>query len=143
MKRSVLLVTAAAVALTPLAASAAPAKPRTLTFDYAGPATLGHSAGLGLNASAVPGFCDAVASCWEFSTVKGEKTVEIAADDPSVGITVWFDGTYADTSKLYCGTAKLTVSPKTTHAISVRPTVSDCGGVPSGGTLTATISAAK
>jgi hypothetical protein len=143
MKRSLLVLTAAAVALSPLAASAAPvATKRTVAFDYTGFSTAG-AAGAGLNASGVLPVCDAADSCFDFKTVAGEKAVEIKASDPRVGIQVWYDGTYADTVAMFCGTAKLTVSPKGSHEIFVRTSASECGAVPTEGTLTATITGTK
>lgn len=141
MKRTVLLLTAAAVAVTPLAASAAPPKPtkRTLTFDYTGFATYGID-GLSLSWDAP---CTVVDACWDFSTVKGEKTIELAADDPSVGFQVWTGGDYAGSVVSFCGKGKITVSPKKAQEISVRPFLSDCGSIPTEGTLTAVITGTK
>lgn len=141
MKRSLLLVTAAAVALTPLAASAAPAKakPRTITFDYTGFTGAGTS-GLSTNWD---GPCVAADACWDFDTNKGEKTIELKGSDPSVGLAVWIDDDYEGTVTMLCGSGKVTVSPKAGHVVSVRPNVTDCGGIPTSGTLTAVISPAK
>lgn len=140
MKRSLLLLTAAAVALTPLAASAAPAKggARTITYDYSGFSTVGTPA-FSLNASGLLPVCDAVEACWDFATAKGEKTVEISASNPSAGFQVWFDGTYADSVVSFCGKGKISVSPKSTHQIFVRPALDTCGAGPGSGTLTAVI----
>ncbi len=143
MKRSLLVLTAAAVALSPLAASAAPAKakPRTITFEYDAPSALGTPA-FSLNVSGVAPVCDAYAGCWDFKTAKGEKTLEISASDPSAGFQVWFDGTYADNVVSFCGKGKITVSPKTAHDVFVRPALDTCGAGPEGGKLTAVISPA-
>lgn len=141
MKRSLLVLTAAAVALSPLAATAAPVKAtkRVVTFDYSGfssvdsPAVSFHS----------PGLCTAADSCMEFPTTKGEKTIEIKGSSPNTGIQIWADDTYADTVQTFCGSGKITVSPKTSHVISVRPSLGACGGIPTSGTLTATILGTK
>jgi len=141
MKRSLLVLTAAAVALSPLAASAAPAKAtkRVVTFEYNGfssvdsPVVSFHS----------PGLCSVEDSCMEFATTKGEKTIEIKGSSPSVGIQIWADDTYADTVQTFCGSGKITVSPKTAHVISARPSLGACGGLPTSGTLTATILGTK
>lgn len=144
MKRTVLLLTAAAVAITPLAASAAPPKPtkRTITFDYDGPSAIGTPA-FSLNASGVAPICDGYAGCWDFKTVKGEKTIEISTGDPSLGFQVWYDGTYADSVVSFCGKGKVTVSAKSAHEVFVRPALDDCGGLNTGGTLTAVITGTK
>lgn len=141
MNRSLIALTAVAVVLTPLAATAAPAKAtkRTVTFDYAGfssvdtPAVSFHSTA----------FCAAADSCMEFPTTKGEKTIEIKASSATTGIQIWADDTYADSVQTFCGAGKITVSPKTAHVISVRPSLGGCGGVPTSGTLTAVITGTK
>ena len=144
MKRTVLILTAAAVAITPLAASAATPKPtkRTITFDYDGPSAIGTPA-FSLNASGVAPVCEAYAGCWDFTTVKGEKTIEISAGDPGLGFQVWHSGTYADTVTTFCGKGKVTVSPKKATEVFVRPALDDCGGLNTGGTLTAVITGTK
>ena len=141
MKRSLLLLTAAAVAVTPLAASAAPVKTtkRTVTFDYTGFSSVDTPAA-SLQAA---GVCVAVDSCMEFPTNKGEKTIEVTGSDPSVGIQVWYDDAYADNVVTFCGKGKITVSPKAAHVIAVRPSLGGCGGTPSTGTLTAVITVTK
>lgn len=141
MKRTVLLLTAAAVAITPVAASAATPKPtkRTITFDYTGFATYGID-GLSLSWDAP---CAAVDACWDFSTVKGERTIELKADDPSVGFQVWTGDDYAGSVASFCGKGKITVSPKKAQQVSVRPFLSDCGSVPIEGTLTAVITGTR
>lgn len=141
MKRSVLLLTAAAVALSPLAATAAPAKakPRTLTYEYSGFSGASAS-GAGFN---YDGACAAADACWDFSTQKGEKTIEFTVSDASAGIQVFYDDAYADNVVTLCGSGKVTVSQKTTHLISVRPALSECGSVPTSGTITAVLTPAK
>lgn len=140
MKRSVLLLTAAAVAVTPLAASAAP-KPtkRVLTSDYSG----FQAGGLSMIGSfSSENGCQALPACWDFGTTKGEKTVELKAQDSTgapIGIQVFYDDAYADNVVLFCGAGKITVSPKAAHTISVRTSAQDCDGIPTEGTLTATI----
>lgn len=144
MKRIVLLVTAAAVALSPLAASAAPAKDtkRTITYDYSGFSNVGSPAVL-INTSSVPVTCAAAEACWDFETVKGEKKIEITASDPNQGFQVFSDGTYAGNVQAFCGKGTFTVSPKATHEIHVRPALDECGGAPGSGTLTAVITGKK
>lgn len=143
MNRSLLLLTAAAVALTPLGASAAP-KPtkRVVTFDYTGFSTVDSPAVL-FNASGLLPICAVADSCFDFETVKGEKTIEIAASDPTTGIQIWFDDLYADNVANFCGKGRISVSPKTAHTISVRPSLGTCGGPPTEGTLTATVTGTK
>jgi hypothetical protein len=144
MKRSVLLLTAVAVVVTPLGASAAPtATKRVLTYDYSG-----FQAG---GASMVGSFssengCQAMAACWDFDTTKGEKTIELTAEDSTgapIGIQVFYDDAYADNVVLFCGAGKITVSPKRAHTISVRTSAQDCDGVATSGTLTATVVGTK
>lgn len=144
MKRSLLVLTAAAVVLTPLAATAAPPKPtkRVVTFDYSGFSTVDSPVVLA-NASGLLPVCEVADSCMEFSTVKGEKTIEVDAGDPTVGIQIWFDETYAGNVEAFCGKGKLIVSPKTAHKISVRTSLGTCGSVPTAGTLKATILGTK
>lgn len=144
MKRSLLLLTAAAVAVTPLAASAATPKPtkRVITYDYNSPGAIGTPA-FSLNVSGVAPICEGAEACWDFETVKGEKTVELSTGDPTKGFQVWYDGTYADTVVSFCGKGKITVSPKKAHEIFVRPALDDCGGLNTEGTLTATILGTK
>lgn len=146
MKRTVLLVTAAAVALTPLAAHAAPkATKRTLTYDYSGFSNVGSPVVL-FNSSSVLPMCDAFDACWDFSTSKGEKTIAITASSPTTGFQVYYDGAYggADGNVVaFCGKGTITVSPKTAHEISVRPALDECGGATSSGKLTAVITGTK
>ena len=145
MKRTVLLITAAAVALTPLAATAAPAKakPRTITYDYSGFQAGGATAAGSFSSE---NGCTALPACWDFDTKKGEKTIEIKAADASgsaVGFQVFYDDDYAGNVVLFCGEGKITVSPKAGHTVSVRTSAHDCGGLPTEGTLTAVITNAK
>lgn len=147
MKRSLLVLTAAAVALSPLAANAAPAKAtkRTITYDYQGFSNVG-SAGVLFNASAVLPTCQVAKACWDFKTSKGEKTIEITASSPTTGFQVFYDGAFggADGNVVaFCGKGKITVSPKTAHEISVRPALDECGGATSSGKLTAVITGTK
>ena len=144
MKRTVLLLTAAAVAVTPIAASAATPKPtkRTITYDYNSFGAIGTPA-FSLNVSGVAPICEGADACWDFSTVKGEKTLEISTGDPGMGFQVWYDGSYADSVVSFCGKGKVTVSPKTAHEVFVRPSLDDCGGLNTSGTLTAVITGTK
>ena len=146
MKRSLLLLTAVAVAVTPVAASAAP-KPtkRTVTYEYSGFSNVGSPAAM-LNASAILPTCEVVDACWDFKTAKGEKTIEITASDPTTGFHVFYDGAFGgDNGNVvaFCGKGKITVSPKTAHEISVRTALDECGGATSSGTLTAVITGTK
>lgn len=144
MKRSLLVLTAAAVALSPLAANAAPPKKttRTIPFEYTGFSTIDTPVVL-FNAGGLLPICDVADSCFEFATKKGEKTIEIVGSDPTVGIQIWYDENYADSVTVFCGKGKISVSPRTTHKISVRPSLGTCGGVPTTGTLKATITGTK
>jgi hypothetical protein len=147
MKRSLLVLTAAAVVLSPLAATAAPAKAtkRTVTYEYSGFSNVG-GAGLLFNASAVLPTCELAEACWDFKTTKGEKTIEITASDPKTGFQVFYDGAFGgDDGNVvtFCGKGKITVSPKTAHEISVRPSLDECGGATSSGTMTAVITGIK
>lgn len=141
MKRSLLVLTAAAVALSPMAATAATktkTTKRVVTFEYTGFSTIDTPVVLA-NASGLLPVCAVADSCMEFTTTKGEKTIELKASDPSVGIQIWSDGAYADNVQVFCGAGKISVSPRTAHEISVRTSLGTCGGVPTTGTLTATI----
>ena len=66
MKRTVLLLTAAAVAVTPIAASAATPKPtkRTITYEYSGFSNIGSPAAM-FNASAILPICEVADACWD------------------------------------------------------------------------------
>lgn len=146
MKRSLLVLTAAAVALSPLAANAAPKQTkRTITYDYNGFSNVGSPVVM-FNMSSVVPVCEAVDACWDFGTTKGEKTIEITASNPTTGFQVFYDGAYggADGNVVaFCGKGKITVSPKTAHEISVRPALDQCGGAATSGKLTATILGTK
>lgn len=142
MKRTALLAAAALVAVTPALASAAPKGPRTLSYDYQGFQAV-HSSAVGSGSLEDP--CAAVDSCWDFTTVKGEKTIKLTIADGTgaAGFQVWTDDDYTGTVTTFCGTGEIKVSPKTAAAISVRPSASpDCQAVPTSGTLTAVITKA-
>jgi len=138
MKRIAVVAAAALVAAGPAIAHAAPkASKRTVSYSYSNPVgftTPAANAALKCNAP--------ITGCWDFSTVKGEKTVAISATDNSgtpVGLQVFTDGDFQSV-QTYCGTATITVSPKTATSVDVRPVVTDaCAGVPTNGTLTAVI----
>ena len=138
MKRTALAVTLALVAVSPAVAHAAP-KPakRTLTATYSGFQGTSNPA-FSFNSNCSGGIGD----CFDFSTVKGEKTVAISAKDDngmSVGLQVWTDDDFNGV-QTYCGSATITVSPKAATPVSVRPVLTDsCAGVPTSGTLTAVI----
>lgn len=141
MKRIALVVTAALVAATPALASAAPGKGagRTLTHDYQGFVGVAVNSGL---ATALTG-CPANDACWDFPTVKGEKTVTLSAKDATgrkVPFQVYLDDDYEGTLQVFCGAGSLKLSPKRAAAVSIRMTASaECDGLPSEGTLTAVV----
>lgn len=137
MKRTALIAAAALVAVTPALAHAAPKGVRTVTATYTGfQGTSNPAFSLNLNCSG------GVGDCFDFSTVKGEKTVVISAKDNSgmpVGLQVFTDDDFQSV-QAYCGTATINVSPKSPTPVSVRPVVTEsCAGVPTEGTLTALI----
>ena len=139
MKRTALLAVLAVVAVSPAVAHAAPAKgKRTLTYAYSG--------AVGVSTPAVSGAlkCQSgMNACWDFSTVKGEKTVTITAKDSTgtpIGLQVYTGDDYAGTVETICGTGVLSVSPKAVTTVSVRPALSaSCAALPTNGTLTAVI----
>lgn len=137
MKRTALLATLVLAAVTPAAAHAAPAKSRTLTYAYTG--------AVGASTPAVSGAlkCQSgMSACWDFTTVKGEKTVKISAKDGTgtqIGLQVYTGGDYAGTVQTFCGSGEITVTPKAATVISVRPAVGVCPALPTSGTLTAVI----
>ncbi|MDP3714371.1 MAG: hypothetical protein Q8R60_18015 [Mycobacteriales bacterium] len=143
MKRSLALLAAVAVVATPLAASAAPKPPkkttRTVTFDYTAftAGTVSVAASFSLNN------CDLPGQCFDFDTVKGEKTVKLSAVDATglpVAMQVFTNDDYAGNVVTYCGTGTLKVSAKSANLVSVRMTLSDtCAGLPTEGTVTGTI----
>jgi hypothetical protein len=139
VKRSLALLAAVAVVATPLAASAAPKAPkkttRVVTFDY--------TVVRGVAGTVVLNGCEQVpGGCMEFFTEKGEKAIAFKVEDATgqpVAIDVYPDADYNANSGL-CGTGTYKVSPKRAVGISVRPVASpDCEGVPTTGTITATI----
>jgi hypothetical protein len=138
VKRTALIATLAIVAVTPAMAHAGPkASKRTLTATYQGFQGTSNPA-FSFNSNCSGG----VGDCFDFSTVKGEKTVVITATDNSgmpVGMQVFTDEDFQGV-ETYCGTATITVSPKTPTPVSVRPVLTDaCAGVPTQGTLKAVI----
>ena len=141
MKRIAVLAAAALMVATPVLAQAAPAKAskRTLTYDYQGFQAFSVDAA-GSGSAENP--CAAIDACWDFSTVKGEKTVTFSVADGSgtpAGIQVFVDDTY-DAVATFCGTGTLTVSPKRAALVSVRPAIADtCQAVPTSGTITAVV----
>ena len=140
MKRTAVLTTLALVALSPAVAHAGvKASTRTLTYDYQG-FQAANADGVGSTSAENP--CQVIDSCWDFGTVKGEKTVKITMVDgtgQATGFQVFVDDDY-DNNQTFCGTGVITVSPKTAAAVSVRPTISStCAAVPTSGTLTAVI----
>jgi hypothetical protein len=140
VKRTALLATLALVAVSPAMAHAAPKSgPRTLTSPYSGPVGVSVTSGLGgaLNCTGP------LAGCWDFTTVKGEKTVTISAKDSTgtpIGLQIFTDDDYANNVQFFCGTGKITVSPKAATAVGVRIAVdAGCAAIPTSGTLTAVI----
>ncbi|HVE74932.1 MAG TPA: hypothetical protein VNA30_07610, partial [Mycobacteriales bacterium] len=141
MKRKLAILTAAALMATPLAANAAPPKKpaapkkttRTLTFNYTGALAVDVATGLG---ATVFGATCALPRCWDFETVKGEKSVTITAKDATgtpISLHTRLD---ADNSTMVynCGTAPLKISPKSAHTISVYPAFSaQCQALPTQG----------
>jgi hypothetical protein len=143
VKRTALVATLALVALSPAAAFAGAgggSRAISATYSAFGGATTPAAA---FNAFNVTCQTPGVGDCFDFSTVKGEKTVVITAKDGSgtpVGLQVFTDGDF-QTQTGYCGTATLTVSPKIATQVSVRVVAStDCAALPTSGTLTAVIS---
>ena len=140
MKRIAVLAAAALMVATPVLAQAAPAKAskRTITKTYEG--FVGASvAGVSTSFTA----CPANDACWDFSTVKGEKTVALSVKDASgspVAFQAYTDEDYEGTVQVFCGSGSVTVSPKRATPISVRMSLSEsCQGVPSEGTITAVL----
>ena len=137
MKRTALLATLALAAVSPAVAQAAPAASRTLTYAYTG--------AVGASTPAASGAlkCQSgMNACWDFTTVKGEKTVKISAKDSTgtqIGLQVYTGGDYAGTIQTFCGAGELAVPPKATTVVSVRPALGACPGLPTSGTLTAVI----
>lgn len=146
MKRTALLLAAAAVVASPLAASAEPKpKPtkRVLAYEYSGFQAGGASA---VGSFSTENGCQLTQACWDFATVKGEKTIELEAEDGTgapIGIQVFVDDAYADNVVLFCGAGRISVSARTAHLISVRTSLQDCDGLPTSGTLTATVTGTK
>ena len=143
MKRIALVVTLALVAVSPAVAQAGgKAGTRTVTASYSGFGGANTPAAA-FNAFNLSCTTVGVGDCFDFSTVKGEKTVVITATDGTgtpVGLQVFTDGDF-QTQQGYCGTATVTVSPKVATPISVRVVASaDCAALPTSGTLTAVIS---
>lgn len=138
MKRTALLATLAIVAVSPAIASAAPAGARTVTYAYSG--------AYGVSTPVVSGAlkCQSgMTACWDFATVKGEKTVTISAKDSTgtpIGLQIFTGDDYAGTVQTVCGTGTVTVSPKAANTVSVRPAyAATCPALPTNGTLTAVI----
>jgi hypothetical protein len=139
VKRTALIAALALVAVSPAMAHAAPkASKRTLTFNYSNPVGITSPAASGALNCQGP-----MAACWDFTTVKGEKTVAVSAKDSTgtpIGLQVWTDDDYAGTIQSFCGTGTLTVSPKAVTAVSVRAAFDPtCAALPTSGTFTAVI----
>ena len=139
MKRTVVLLTAAAVAATPFAAQAAVKKPtkRVVTWEYAG-AFGAYATGVGGG-----GNC-AGAACFELPTTKYEKHISFSAKDATgakIGIQYYFDGQYKSVPTV-CSTASFDVPPGTVVSFDTVVTPG-CAGVPTSGTVTITVTGLK
>ncbi|MBK5307637.1 MAG: hypothetical protein JJD92_13180 [Frankiaceae bacterium] len=139
MKRTALIATLALVAVSPAVAHAKPAKAskRTLTFSYSNPVGITSPAANGALNCQGP-----MAACWDFTTVKGEKTVAVSAKDSTgtpIGLQVFTDDTY-DSVQTFCGSGTITVSAKSATPVSVRAAFDpSCQALPTSGTFTAVI----
>jgi hypothetical protein len=136
VKRTAVLATLALVAVSPAAAHAAGGS-RTLTFNY--------SNAVGITSPAANGAlkCQAgMTACWDFNTVKGEKTVTVTAKDATgtpIGLQIFTGGDYHSV-QTFCGKGVISVSPKTAGSVSVRAAFDpSCAAVPTNGTFTAVI----
>jgi hypothetical protein len=140
VKRTALVAALALIAVGPAVAHAGPkASKRTLTATYQHPVAVSVTTGLGATLNCT----GPMAGCWEFSTVKGEKTVTISAKDSTgtpTGLQIFTDDDYANNVQFFCGTGTITVSPKVATPVGVRIAFDpSCAGVPTSGTLTAVI----
>jgi hypothetical protein len=138
VKRTALIATLALVAVSPAVAHAGPkASKRTITFAYSNPVGLSSPA-----ANAALNCNPPIGGCWDFNTVKGEKTVVLSATDSTgtpIGLQVFTDDDY-DSVQTFCGTGTISVSPKRPAAVSVRAAFDpSCAAVPTSGTFTAVI----
>ena len=138
MKRTAVLATLALVAVSPAVANAGTkGGARTLTATYSG-AYGASTPAASFNTNCTGG----VGDCWQFSTVKGEKSVTITAKDSTgtpTGLQVFTDADFQSV-QTFCGTAKISVSPKVATTVDVRPALAtDCQSVPTNGVLTAVI----
>ncbi len=138
MKRTALIAAVALVAVGPAIAHAGPkASKRTITSSYSNPVGLSTpAANTALNCN------PPISGCWEFSTLKGEKTVVVTAADSTgtpIGLQIFVDDDY-DAVQTFCGTGTISVSPKRSAAVSIRPVFDPaCAAVPTSGTFTAVI----
>ena len=138
MKRTALVAALALVAVSPALAHAAPkASKRTISFDYSNPVGLTTpAANVALNCTGPIG------GCWDFATVKGEKTVVVTAKDSTgtpIGLQVFTDDDY-NSVQTFCGTGTVSVSPKRAAQVSVRAAFDPtCAALPTSGTFTAVI----
>jgi hypothetical protein len=138
VKRIALVAAAALVAAGPAIAHAAPkASKRTVSYAYSNPV------GFTTPAANVALKCNApITGCWDFNTVKGEKTVVVTAKDATgtpIGLQVFVDDDY-DAVQTFCGTGTVSVSPKRPAVVSVRAAFDpNCAALPTNGTFTAVI----
>jgi hypothetical protein len=138
VKRTALIAAVALVAVSPtLAHAGTKASKRTITSAYSNPVGASTpAANVALNCNAP------ITGCWDFNTVKGEKTVVVTAKDSTgtpIGLQVFTDDDY-NSVQTFCGTGTITVSPKHPAAVSVRAAFDpSCAAVPTSGTFTAVI----
>lgn len=142
MKRTLVLLTAAALAASPAVADAAkkprPTK-RVVTFDYTGVFGVYSSAAGG------GGVCEANPdACFVLSTLPYEKKVSFTATDATgqeVPVQWDLDGDY-DNNTVSCSKGEIPVRKGTTvEFFFVAGT--DCAGLPTSGTLTMTVTGLK
>jgi hypothetical protein len=139
MKRTLVLLTAAAVAVTPVLAEAA-TKPkpkpttRTVTWDYQGPG--------GAHVSTATMSVCSPTTCFDLATEKYEKLVSLTSVDKSgqpVGFMVSVDKV---TGPTFCGKGDIAVGKS--EVVSVVPALTaDCPAVPTQGTVTFVVTGSK
>jgi hypothetical protein len=142
MKRAVVAVAVAAIAVVPAAGHAAPKPPkktvRTVTLEYQGFCTAQVSGAVywGPNACPQEAFITVVLT-------KAEKYVTYKAEDASgtpTPMQVWTNGDYNSVGTV-CSDGKFT-SKKGGGSLDIATALEapDCGGIPTQGTITITIS---
>jgi hypothetical protein len=144
MKRTAVLLTALAVAFTPMAAEAAkkpvpkPTK-RVVVWNYVGVfgATVKGTGG-GPSGSACP------KACFTLPTQKYERHITLSAKDSAgqkVGIQYFFDGDYAN-NVLVCSTGSFDIPGGAEVSFDTVATP-ECVGVPTTGNITITVTGKK